>query len=60
MLLTPEWKRLAGAYMRAADSVRAAERDVRVSNDAYGVLIDDRERAYADLETESRRTKIAP
>lgn len=48
--LTKEWKRLAGTYVRAADAVRAAERDPAVDDVSFGVLINARERAYENLD----------
>jgi hypothetical protein len=53
MKLTKEWLRLAGIYTRVADAVRAADYDPAMSDVDYGKLVDERERAYAALATES-------
>lgn len=53
MTLSKEWMRLAGAYERAADAVRKADYDPRVSDADYGALINARERAFAALRAES-------
>jgi hypothetical protein len=53
MTLSKEWLRLAGAYERAADAVRKADYDPRVSDADYGARVDARERAFAALRAES-------
>lgn len=53
MTLSKEWLHLAGVYTRAADAVRAADRDPRVSDAAYGTLVAARETAFAALAAES-------
>ena len=53
MTLSKEWIRLAGAYEHAADAVRKADHDPRVSDADYGALVDARETAFAALRTES-------
>jgi hypothetical protein len=57
-MLTKEWMRLAGVYQRAVDAMRAADYDPRVSDTAYGALVDARERAFAALDTESRNAEV--
>ena len=56
-MISKEWTRRAGIYTRAADAVRAADHDARVSNAEYVALIDARECAFAALtadESEAR------
>lgn len=53
MTLSKEWIRLAGVYVRTADAVRTADRDLRVSDVEYGALVDVRESAFVALAAES-------
>jgi len=55
MTLSKEWMRLAGLYERAADAVRAADRDPRTSDTEYGALVAAREHAFAALRAESEQ-----
>lgn len=59
MTLSKEWIRLAGVYERAVDAVRAADWNPRVSDAAYGALVDARERAFAALRAESESEKCS-
>ena len=49
MKLSKEWRRLAGLFRRAADAVRRADLDRRVSDAEYGALVTAREEAFAAL-----------
>jgi hypothetical protein len=57
-MLTEEWKRLAGVYATAANAVRAADYDKRVSDAEYGKLVAVREQAYAALAAQSNRERL--
>ncbi len=48
--LTAEWNRLAGFYIHAADAVRAADHDPKVSVAAYRSLVAAREIAFAAID----------
>ncbi len=48
--MNKQWIRLAGEYTRAADAVRAADRNPDIGGKEYGELVDRREDAFASLQ----------